>query len=136
RTPPPGDGADALAGNDDPHQVQRIRGRDDDAFAIRVLRQLAVGAQTFDCYRKRELLSEKSIDEAPAAHFAAVFQAAVTDLQFPPAWQIRFPCQQVAEDYAIAPQQHPAARLDARVALGAFGVQQRPAPRRMTRAAR
>ena len=97
--------------------------------ALRTLWQLAVGAQGFDGYGKRELLSQKSIDESAAAHFAAVFEAAVADLQFAPAGQIRFAHQQVAEDHAIATQQHPAAGFDAAVAIGAFGVQQRPASR-------
>ena len=104
RNAPPRNRGNALARNNDPYQVQRICGRDGDALTIRIEGQLAMGAQRFDRHRKRELLSQKSIDEAPATHFAAVFETAVADLQLTPAWQIRFAHQQVTEDDAVAPQ--------------------------------
>src|SRR5258706_7328889 len=135
RNASPGDRGNALARNNDPHQVQRMGGRNGDALAIRIRRQLALDAQRLYRHREGELLAQKSIDESPAAHFAAIFETAVADLQFTPARQIRFAHEQVAEDDTVAPQQHPAAGLDAAVAIRALGVQQRPASRRMPRPA-
>ena len=97
--------------------------------------QFALGAQRFDGDWKRELLSHKSIDETPAADFAAIFKAAIADLQFAPARQIRFSRQQIAENHAVAPQQHPATGFDAAVAIGAFAMQERPASGSMSRTA-
>src|SRR5208282_2860931 len=59
------DRGNALARNDDSNQVQRICCRDDDALALRILWQLAVGAQGFDCHRKGELLSRNPSTNRP-----------------------------------------------------------------------
>src|SRR5271157_1933811 len=93
RNASPRNRGNALARNNDPHQVQRIRGRDDDALALRIRWQLAVSAQRFDRDWKCELLSQKSIHESAAAHFAAILEPAIADLQFTPARQICFPHQ-------------------------------------------
>jgi hypothetical protein len=129
------DRGNALPRNNDSHQIQRIGSRDDDALALHALRQPAVGAQRFNRDRKRELLSHKAIDKSAASNLATIFEAAVANLQFAPARQIGFARQQIAEHDSIAPQQHPAAGFDAAVAIRAFGVQQRPASRRMARPA-
>src|SRR5258706_90986 len=126
RHAPPGDRGNALARNNDPHQVQRIGGRNGDALAIRIRRQLALDAQRLYRHREGELLAQKSIDESPAAHFAAIFETAVADLQLTPSRQIRFPHQQVAEDDAVAPQQHPAAGFDDGVATSRHLHGQKP----------
>ncbi len=97
RNASPRDRRNAIARNNNPHQVQRVRSRDHNPFAS-VHRQLTMRPQRFDRDRKRELLSQESIDESPAAHFSAIFEPAIADLQFAPARQIRFPHQQVAED--------------------------------------
>ena len=73
---------------------------------------------------KRKLLANKSVNEPPAAHFAAIFQSAEADLQLAPARQIRLSRQQIAEHNAITPQQHPATGFDGTVAIRAFTVQQ------------
>src|SRR5258708_4609810 len=70
-TASPGDGGNALARNNDPRQVERWGGRNGDALAIRIRRQLALDAQRLNRPREGELLAQKSMDESPAADFAA-----------------------------------------------------------------
>ena len=92
---------------------------------------------------KRELLAEESVDEASAAHFAAIFQAAEGDQQLAPLRQVRLARQHFAEDHAVAAQQHPAGGFDHLGAVRALaGIEQRPAsggvarPRELGRAGR
>jgi len=66
--------------------------------------------------------------QSVTAHLAAIFQATVADLQFAPARQIGFAGEQIAEDDAVAAQQHPAAGFDAAVAIGTLGVEERQRP--------
>jgi len=60
-----GDGGDALAGDDDAYEVERVGGGDYDALGVGMGRELALGAQRFDCDGQRELLALKAIDKRP-----------------------------------------------------------------------
>src|SRR5205085_3022008 len=86
-------------------------------------------------HRQRELLTEEAINEAPAAHFAAVFQAAEGHGQLAPARQVGLARQQVAEYHTIARQQRAASRFNRMLAFHVLRpIEQRPAAGGVARA--
>ena len=119
-------GRDAFPRDYNPHKIQRIRSGHGNAFACS--RKFAGCAQRFHRDRQRELFAQKSIDKPSASNLAAIFQPPESNLQFPPARQIGFSRQQIAEYRTITAEQRPAARLGATIAIRTIGVQQRPSP--------
>jgi len=120
--------------------------RDDDAYeversaaAITMRSALAWGGA---CAGRAAIRLRRAARTArPESHRQSVhraprrdLRAAVADLQFAPAADC-FAGEQIAEDDAVAAQQHPAAGFDAAVAIGTLGVEERPAAGSVTGAA-
>ena len=86
------------------------------------------GTQRLDGHGQGELLAQKSIHEAPATDFAAIFKPAEAREQLAPGRKISFARQQIAEDDAVTSQKHPAGCFDrSRFLRSLAGVQQSPA---------
>src|ERR1700732_5477546 len=86
------------------------------------------GTQRLDCHGQGELLTQKSIHEAPATDFAAIFKPAEAREQLAPGRKISLARQQIAEDDAVTSQKHAAGCFDrSRFLRSLAGVQQSPA---------
>ena len=94
-------------------------------------RQIAHGAQRIHRHRQRKLFAEEAVDEAAAANFAAIFEAAEGDQQLTPLGQVGFARKHFAEHDAVALQQHPAGGFERapfrRSASPVYSSDQRPA---------
>ena len=128
----PGNCWNAIAGYENPDQIQWIGGGKCDYFSGRL--QIAGCAQRFHRNWQTKLLSQKSVHETAAANFAAVLQTAKCHLQLAPLGEVSFSWQQIAEDHPIALKQHPAGGFDRAIALERLvGVKQCPSSRAMPR---
>src|ERR1700675_3294357 len=122
----------ALAGHKNADKIQRIGGRDSDAFAHGL--RGASGAQRLERDGQCELFAEETAHKSSAAHFAAVFEAAQSHKHLAPTREDRFAGENFAEDPAVTIEQHSAGCLDGlSTVLRHNGIQQRPASRAVTR---
>src|SRR5437764_8755815 len=104
-----GDCRDALSWYYDARQVQGISSGDgDELFCVG---DVSRGPRGFYGDGQRKLFTDECGDEASAADLASVFQAAEGDQEFTPAGQDALAGQQLAEDHAVAVQQHAADSL-------------------------
>src|ERR1700674_889132 len=86
------------------------------------------GTQRLDGHGQGELLTQKSIHEAPSTYFAAISKPAEAREQLAPGRKISLARQQVAEDDAVTSQKHPACCFDrSRFLRSLSGMQQSPA---------
>ena len=109
-------GADALAGGDDPGQVQRIGGADgDDPIGRPASPRLA---QSLDRVRQGELLARHAGDEPSAPQFSAGFQSPVDPREFAPRGGRRFSRQNPPEHDPVSAKQRSRKRLDVAIASG------------------
>src|SRR5919198_2709006 len=111
-----GNACDPLARHKDSHQVQGIGCGNGYDFVY--LRKIAGRTQGLHGRRQRELFPDETADEASSANFAAVLQAAVGQQKLAPLRYYRLSGQQIAEDHAVAVEQHPAGGLDRALAIG------------------
>ena len=116
-----GDGGHTLAGNHDSCQIERIGSGD--RIDLTAGLQTFYGSQRFHCNRESKLFADEPADEPAPADFATIFEPAECNQQVTPAWQDAFPRQQLAEDHAIALEQHAAHRFEGTVRI--FSLQWR-----------
>src|SRR5579875_85463 len=105
-----GHGRDAIAGQEDADQVERVGGGKRHHLAARLA--LSGGAQALDGDGQSELLAEKAADEATAADLPPIFHAAEGHQELPPSRQVRLPGQQITKDDPVAPEKHLADGVD------------------------
>src|SRR5262249_49881762 len=105
-----GDGGDAFAGDDDSYQVERIGGGNCDGFAGGLL--IARGAEGFDGDGGRELFAREAGEEAAAANFAAIVEAAESQEHLAPTREDGFAGEEFAEDNSVAIEEHAAGGLE------------------------
>src|SRR6266702_1598252 len=112
--------SDALAGDQDAEEVERVGRGDRDKVGGFVR---ARGAKGFDCLREGELFAAEAVHEAAPADLAASLQTAEKAKEFAPLWSVRFAGEQIAEEDSIAGKQH--AREGFEGGIGAAGLRDR-----------
>jgi hypothetical protein len=111
------DGGDAFAGDDNSGEVHGIGGSYwDDGGAEAV----AGGAERFDGFREGVLFPTEAGEKAAAADLAACFETAEDIEEIAPAGSVRLACDDVAEEDAVAGEEHPGRRFKS--LIGAAGV--------------
>ena len=105
-------------GSDDPGQVQRIGGADDEAPAV--CRRAPDLAQPLDRAGKRELFARHAGHEPSAADLAPRLEAAIHAGQLAPGRDVRFAGQQPPEDDAVALKQRPRLEFDGGLSIAAL----------------
>jgi HNH endonuclease len=106
----PGIGGDALTRNDNTNEIQRIRRRDSNDFAGRLL--IAHGSQRLNGHRQSKLLTQKAADESATPNLTAIFQAPQGDKQLAPFGKYCLAGKKLTEDDSIATEQHPASGFE------------------------
>jgi hypothetical protein len=85
----------AIAWNQDAYEVEWISSRNCDRFSRG--RQLASGAQRFDCDGQGELFAKEPVHEAATANLASIFETPECHLKFAPLGKISFARQQIVQ---------------------------------------
>lgn len=98
-----GDGGDSLAGDDDAGEIEGVCGGYGDFVWGAVI---AGGVEGCDGLGQGELLAAEARDEAATADLAAGFESAKDAQEFAPFGGVRFAGEQVAEEDAVAGEEH------------------------------
>jgi len=113
-----GDGGDAVAGEDDADEVERVGG----GYGDEVGGFAGAGrAERLDCFGEGELLAAEAGDEATATNFAAGFETAEDVEKLAPFWGVGFAGEEVAEEDPVAGQELAGEGFEGGVGLAGAG---------------
>jgi hypothetical protein len=105
-----GETGNALAGGDDPGEIERIRGAEPDELPAAV--KPPNGPELSHGFGQRELLAGHSRDEASTPDFASGLESPEDHQEIAPGGRARFASEEAFEDDTVATKQGPGYQLD------------------------